>query len=228
MAFDGNGTFVRLFNWVSDKVNNINITASRVDSEDSGFAAGLTLCVTRDGQGKMAADFLPSADNTLKLGSASFRWSQLNGVIVFSANNNVTVNSPLTGIALTVNGINGQNTVAMQGGATAGQSFGLAIAAGTNSSDRPLQIKDTTNTTNYFLIRGDGLAQAVDQGGTLQDVGWRDAPQNLANANYGLVLSDRGKSITHSSGAPHTWTIPANGTVVFPIGTTILDRKSVV
>lgn len=51
MAFNGAGTFVRLFNWVNDALNNIDITASREDAEDDGFAAGLTNCLTRDGQG---------------------------------------------------------------------------------------------------------------------------------------------------------------------------------
>ena len=78
-AFNGSGTFVRSFNWVVDKTNSVNITASRMDTEMDGAAAGLTLCTTRDGQGKMAADWLPSVDASFSLGSASFRW--LNAVI---------------------------------------------------------------------------------------------------------------------------------------------------
>lgn len=77
MAFDGSGNFVRLYSWQNDATNGIDITASRVDAEDSGFATGLSLCVTRDGQGKPASNFLPNADNSYTLGSASFRWSQL-------------------------------------------------------------------------------------------------------------------------------------------------------
>ena len=50
-----------------------------MDTEENGYAAGLSLCVTRDGQGKPTADFLPAVDNTLNLGSASFRWTGLNG-----------------------------------------------------------------------------------------------------------------------------------------------------
>lgn len=79
-AFNGSGTFVRSFNWVTDKTNGVNITASRVDTEDDGYATGLSLCVTRDGQGKMSADFLPSVDNTYNLGSVTFRWSSINGI----------------------------------------------------------------------------------------------------------------------------------------------------
>jgi len=80
-SFNGNGTFVRSFNWQQDAANAIDITASRCDTEDDGFATGLSACVTRDGQGKPTADFLPVADNTLNLGSASFRWASFNGVL---------------------------------------------------------------------------------------------------------------------------------------------------
>lgn len=80
MPFDGNGTFNRVYNWQQDAANNIDITASRVDTEDTGFASGLTIAVTRDGQGKMAADFLPSSDNVYAVGNPSFRWGTVNGV----------------------------------------------------------------------------------------------------------------------------------------------------
>lgn len=55
MAFNGAGLFVRLYNWVSDAAAAINITASRMDGEMDGFAAGLSNCITRDGQGKPSA-----------------------------------------------------------------------------------------------------------------------------------------------------------------------------
>jgi hypothetical protein len=100
MAFDGSGTFVRLFNWVQDKTNAINITASRVDAEENGIAAGLSLCVTRDGQGKMSADFLPATDNTLNLGSATFRWTSLNGDSIANGSAVLT----MTGVSGSVTG----------------------------------------------------------------------------------------------------------------------------
>ena len=52
-------------------------------------------------------------------------------------------------------------------------------------------------------------------------VGYRDAPQVAQTASYQLVLSDRGKSIL-MNGTSVTLTIPANGTVAFPIGTVII------
>lgn len=82
MAYDGNGNFVRLHNWTQDAANSIDINSLEMDAEDGGFAAGLSNCVTRDGQGKMSVDFTPAVDNTLNLGTASKRWKTLNGVTV--------------------------------------------------------------------------------------------------------------------------------------------------
>lgn len=80
MAYDGNGNFLRVHNWVQDAANSIDISAPEMDAEDNGFAGGLSNAVTRDGQGKMAVDFVPNSDNTLNLGGATARWKTLNGV----------------------------------------------------------------------------------------------------------------------------------------------------
>lgn len=77
MPYNGSGTFVRLYNWVTDKINGIPITAARFDAEDDGVAAALSNCVTRDAQGRMAAAFLPASDNLYPLGNGSNRWSDV-------------------------------------------------------------------------------------------------------------------------------------------------------
>jgi hypothetical protein len=51
--------------------------------------------------------------------------------------------------------------------------------------------------------------------------GYLDVPQSLKTANHQLVLADRGKSVV-MNGTTLTLTIPANGTVAFPIGTAIV------
>ena len=50
MAFDGSGTFLRLYSWVQDAITGTKIRADRHDDEDNNFAAGLTNCITKDGQ----------------------------------------------------------------------------------------------------------------------------------------------------------------------------------
>lgn len=49
-GFNGSGTYNRFYNWQNDKANNIDITASRFDTEDNGFALGLSTTITKDGQ----------------------------------------------------------------------------------------------------------------------------------------------------------------------------------
>jgi hypothetical protein len=84
VPFNGSGTFVRVHNWTSDAANGIDINATEMDAEDTGFATGLSNCVTRDGQGKMGADFTPSVGNTFNLGTAALPWATLNGTPVSS------------------------------------------------------------------------------------------------------------------------------------------------
>lgn len=66
-----------------------------------------------------------------------------------------------------------------------------------------------------------GTAKAKDELTNTYDIGWRDVPQNSQTVSYQLVLADRGKQIL-MNGTSLTLTIPANGTVAFPIGTTIM------
>jgi hypothetical protein len=52
--------------------------------------------------------------------------------------------------------------------------------------------------------------------------GYRGSPQAEHSADYTLVLGDAGKLIYHDSGSGHTWTIPANASVAYPLGTRIV------
>jgi hypothetical protein len=54
-------------------------------------------------------------------------------------------------------------------------------------------------------------------------VGFKNIPQNSQSAAYTLVLADAGKHIYHptTDANARTFTIPANGTVAYPIGTAI-------
>jgi hypothetical protein len=54
-----------------------------------------------------------------------------------------------------------------------------------------------------------------------QNVGFRNLPQNIQNGNYTCVLSDSGKHIINNSGSGTTFTIPANASVAYPLGTVL-------
>jgi hypothetical protein len=57
----------------------------------------------------------------------------------------------------------------------------------------------------------------------VDSVGYTGMPQNAQSANYTLVAGDAGDSIVHpiTDNNARTFTIPANGSVAFPVGTTI-------
>jgi hypothetical protein len=59
---------------------------------------------------------------------------------------------------------------------------------------------------------------------TADEAGFKGLPQNPQTGNYTLVLADAGKEIYHASGAGagDTYTIPANASVAFPVGTVIV------
>lgn len=84
-------------------------------------------------------------------------------------------------------------------------------------------ITAATATATYAPIASPALTgtpTAADSSGTQYTIGYRDVPQNSQTASYPLALVDRGKHLLFN-GTSLTCTIPANGSVAFPIGTAI-------
>lgn len=54
-------------------------------------------------------------------------------------------------------------------------------------------------------------------------IGYLTIPQNSQSSAYTLVLADSGKQIFHpvADTTARTWTIPANSSVAFPVGTAV-------
>ena len=69
MPFDGSGNFVRSYNWSDDAAAGIKILASRHDTEDNGFATGLSNTICRDGQSPILADVGWSGKKITNLGN---------------------------------------------------------------------------------------------------------------------------------------------------------------
>jgi len=82
-----------------------------------------------------------------------------------------------------------------------------------------------------YSTSGSGTVVALATGATLTScttdgtnfVGYQNIPINSQSADYTLVLSDSGKSIFHPStdANDRTFTIPANASVAYPLGTAI-------
>jgi hypothetical protein len=75
--------------------------------------------------------------------------------------------------------------------------------------------------TSTYASKLDGITAGAAPGAV--NFGYLNIPQNSKSAAYTLVLADSGKHILHPSAdtTARTFTIPANGTVAFPIGTAI-------
>lgn len=56
MSFNGSGQFNLLYNWQNDAAQGLDISSSRMQGQDADIAAGLSLCITKDGQQTAAAN----------------------------------------------------------------------------------------------------------------------------------------------------------------------------
>jgi hypothetical protein len=162
-----------------------------LDSIDALFDAGPVLKLTKGGTGAATA-----ADARTNLGATTL------------GGNLFTVTNPG---AVTFPRFNADNSVSALGAS----DFRTAIGASTGD----VTLSGTQTLTNKTISGADNTL-TVD--GTVP-VGFRTIPQNSRSADYTLVLADSGKHIFHPSAdtTARTFTIPANSSVAYPIGTAI-------
>ena len=85
----------------------------------------------------------------------------------------------------------------------------------------------TYGTAGQVLTSGGASSaptwSSIAGGDATKNIGYLNIPQNSQSAAYTLVLDDAGKHILHPSGDANarTFTIPANSSVAYPIGTAI-------
>lgn len=113
-------------------------------------------------------------------------------------------------------------TAVSGGGGMVYPGAGIAVSTGsawTTSKTAPsgtiVGTTDSQTLTNKVL--GDCTVDGTNT------IGFRNIPQNSQSSSYTLVLTDAGKHVYKpaSSGTGDTYTIPANSSVAFPIGTAI-------
>jgi hypothetical protein len=123
----------------------------------------------------------------------------------------VTYASTTTALATTSAGT---TTTVLHGNASGAPTFGAVSLTADVSGVLPVANGGTNSSTgNLSSCTADGT----------DAVGFRNIPQNSQSANYTLVLADSGKHIYHPStdANARTFTIPANGSVAYPLGTAI-------
>lgn len=94
---------------------------------------------------------------------------------------------------------------------TSGSPWTMARTTVLASSNAGAAVSFSAGTKNVFCTAAES------------SIGYRNIPQNAKSASYTLVLADSGKHILHPSAdtTARTFTIPANASVAFEIGTAI-------
>lgn len=154
---------------------------------------------------------LPAGTTTFSTGTANFSIGlQLAGSSVISAASTNTLTNKTIDTA-------GSNTIKINGN-TLTASAGTGTLLLPNATTTLIGWNTTDSLTNKTLVGLASSSTVLDEASNAYPFGYRELPQNARSSAYVLVVSDRGKHISITTGGV---TIPANATVAFPIGTTI-------
>jgi hypothetical protein len=158
--------------------------------------------------------------------------SQVTGTLPIANGGTGTTSTTFANLTTNVTG-----TLPVANGGTGITSFGSGVATwlGTPSSaNLAAAVTDETGSGALVFATSPTLVTPVlgtPTSGTLSGctvdgtnaVGFRTIPQNSQSTAYTLVLADSGKHIFHPSAdtTARTFTIPANSSVAYPVGTAI-------
>ena len=232
------GVYTRGYpSWTSDANNNLPISATKFDTEDNDFAAGLNNCITKDGLSQPTSAMNWNGQNLTNVAqfATTGSISLVGGKVTVGSAGNVSMNAPTSGVTVAmVNGVAGTEILTLNNSAgdarmgiySQGTEYGL-IEAQTNQftltaigASTPLQLSVSGGGGNCFQCTPAGAVQATDDGGTMQTLGWRDMPTVVTTTNRTTVMADRGKVIL-ANAASLTMTIAANASVPYPTGTVL-------
>jgi hypothetical protein len=222
----------------------VKVASSVVDgvSTISFGSTGLTPSTATSGAVTVSGTLAVANGGT---GTASPALVQGTNITITGTWPNQTINSTNPGGSVTAVSVVSANGLAgtSSGGATPALTLstsitgvlkgnGTAISAAVAGTDyvTPTGTETLTNktltspvlTTPQLGTPSQGVLSSCTVDGT-NEVGYKIIPQNSESVDYTLVLADSGKHIFHPStdANARTFTIPANSSVAYPIGTAI-------
>jgi hypothetical protein len=122
-------------------------------------------------------------------------------------------------------GTSTQDGIILAGRAGGSSSYRVTLTPTTLTASRTVTLPDANTTipvaTQVLTFSGPTAARTYTLPDETCSVGFLNIPQNAQTGSYTLVLADAGKHIYRGSGTAATWTIPANSSVAYPIGTAL-------
>lgn len=210
-------TFVPAVNFDASVTIDNSLTVNGSINGDLSQATGLPISTGVSGLGNNVAAFLqtPSSTNL----SSAMTDKTGTGSLVFSSS--PTLSTPNLGTPSTINLTNGTNLPVS--GLTSVVSAVQTALTGTptGTGNFVLNSSPSLTTPNLGTPSSGNLSNCTADG--TNPVGLRITPINTQSANYTLVLTDSARTILHPStdNNARTFTIPANASVAFPVGTTV-------
>lgn len=140
----------------------------------------------------------------------------MSGSMATQNSNNVNITGGTIGSGVTFNG-NTSGTASNVTGTVAVANGGTGATTAANARAN-LSAAASGANTDITSLEQDVAIVATGTIGT-DSIGYRGAPQNAQTGAYALTLNDNGKHISITTGGI---TIPANASVAFPIGATVV------
>jgi hypothetical protein len=187
---------------------NLNVTGNIVDTGALSIITGSNgnIALVPNGSGIVTASGALSAVGNITGGNIN------TGGVVSSTGNVVGGNVNTAGLITATGNVTGGNIL----------TAGLVTATGNVTGGNVLSLGIITATGNVTGNVYFGNASQLTIDGT-NVVGYKNIPQNSQSTSYTLTIEDAGKHILHpdTDANSRTFTIPANGSVPYPIGTAI-------
>ena len=217
---------------VTGTVNGISLTGGPVTSTGTFTLGGTLANVNLTTQ---VTGTLPIGNGGTNSTSTTYCSLTANVSGTLPVGNGGTGSTATTFVNLTSN-VTGTLPVANGGTGITSLATGIATWWGTPSSANLRSVvTDETGTGSLVFATSPTLvtpalgtpASGILSGCTVDGsdaVGFKNIPQNSKSADYTVVLADSGKHIFHPSGdaSTRTYTIPANASVAYPIGTAVV------